>query len=432
MTSIHETAYPRFKPELTQRELVDVYTPTDEEHRFARRNSRSAPARLYIILLLKTVQRLGYFPMLADMPAPIVSFLSKSTKNRSIPTREIALEERSDVRQRFMEAIRSYLGIKPVTAETDSAIQSTATEAAQTKQELADIINVIIEELIRQRFELPAFSTLNRKAQKVRNQVNDRYFCSLSDSLPVEVIDRFDAMLASVPQQALTGWQQRKLEPKKPTNTEVRQYLEHIGWLKSWATELPAVDHIPVVKRSQYIHEARALDASDMKSTQPAKRYALMVLLFHAQLSKALDDAVGMFIRKLRKIHTGAELQLQQYYLDHQKRAEKLIAQLRDVLEAFQEGETDAERGERIAAAFHDEPGNLLIECDERIAYAGNNYLPFMLAPYQTQRPLLLNCLGPSKPRIDVRRFVPHRRDSLCTSKSPKSQRLHFDRRFEH
>lgn len=175
MTSIHETAFPRFKPELSQRELTEVYTPSDEELRFARRTGRTAPAPLYIMLLLKAVQRLSYIPMLADIPAPIVFFLSKSTNSRFIPARDIALEERSDSRQHFMEAIRSYLGIRPVTADTDSAIQLAATCAAQTKQELVDIINVVIEELIRQRFELPAFSTLNRKAQKVRNQVNDRY-----------------------------------------------------------------------------------------------------------------------------------------------------------------------------------------------------------------------------------------------------------------
>lgn len=40
----------RFKPELTQRELADFYMPSDEELRFARKNGRSAPARLYIIL----------------------------------------------------------------------------------------------------------------------------------------------------------------------------------------------------------------------------------------------------------------------------------------------------------------------------------------------------------------------------------------------
>src|SRR5690606_26466151 len=32
-------------------------------------------------------------------------------------------------------------------------------------------------------------------------------------------------------------------------------------------------------------------------------------------------------------------------------------------------------------------------ECDEHMAYAGKNYLPFMLQPYGTARPLLLNCL---------------------------------------
>ena len=64
------------------------------------------------------------------------------------------------------------------------------------------------------------------------------------------------------------------------------------------------------------------------------------------------------------------------------------------MLEAFQEGETDQDRGKRIAGAMHDNPEKLLAECEEHMAYAGNNYLPFMLVPYQTQRPLLLNCLG--------------------------------------
>jgi hypothetical protein len=76
-------------------------------------------------------------------------------------------------------------------------------------------------------------------------------------------------------------------------------------------------------------------------------------------------DAVDMFIRKLRKIHSGAEEQMQRYYLEHQKRAEKLVSQLRDVLEAFQDGETDQERGTKIASAMHDESELLLAECEE-------------------------------------------------------------------
>ena len=55
MTSIHETAYPRFKQELTSRDLHDIYTPTAEELKFVKGITRRAPAKLYLIILLKTV-----------------------------------------------------------------------------------------------------------------------------------------------------------------------------------------------------------------------------------------------------------------------------------------------------------------------------------------------------------------------------------------
>lgn len=157
----------------------------------------------------------------------------------------------------------------------------------------------------------------------------------------VKRISQFDRMLNIGQGQLLSDWQKLKQEPKKPTNSEVKQYLEHVIWLKSWSADLPTVTHIPIVKRNQYMYEARALDAADMRNLQQNKRYALMVILCHAQLGKVLDDAVEMFIKKLRKLNSVAEEQLQAHYLEHQKRAEKLVAQLRDVLEAFQAGESN-------------------------------------------------------------------------------------------
>lgn len=210
MSSIHETAYPRFKPELTQRELEDIYTPSEDELKFARRYARGIPARLFIVILLKTVQRLGYFAVLADVPPPIISFLAKCIGARSVTPKDLQEHEKSNTRQRFIENIRTYVNIKSITKETNQVILVAATQAAQTKQELADIINVVIEELIRQRFELPAFSHLNRTAQRVRNHVNESYFCSLSDPLPPEVINQFNAMLEVLPTHLTSGWQQVK------------------------------------------------------------------------------------------------------------------------------------------------------------------------------------------------------------------------------
>lgn len=61
MSSIHETAYPRFKSEITPRELADVYTPSPEEQAFSLRQGRTLQGRLAVLVLVKTAQRLGYF-----------------------------------------------------------------------------------------------------------------------------------------------------------------------------------------------------------------------------------------------------------------------------------------------------------------------------------------------------------------------------------
>src|SRR3546814_15630073 len=40
-----------------------------------------------------------------------------------------------------------------------------------------------------------------------------------------------------------------------------------------------------------------------------------------------------------------------------------------------------------------DDPEQWIIQCDEHAAFAGNNYLPFMLKPYGDKRALLYQCL---------------------------------------
>lgn len=115
LSSVHETAYPRFKPELTQQELLDIYTPSEDELKFARRYARDTPTRLFILILLKTVQRLGYFPVLAEVPPAIISFLAKCTGTRLVTQKELQEYEKPTTRQRVKENIRTYVNIKPIT-----------------------------------------------------------------------------------------------------------------------------------------------------------------------------------------------------------------------------------------------------------------------------------------------------------------------------
>jgi hypothetical protein len=72
MASIERTAYPRFKRSPVAKELEALYTPSDEELGFAFSAARKAQLRFGLLLLLKSFQRLGYFPAVEEVPSAIV------------------------------------------------------------------------------------------------------------------------------------------------------------------------------------------------------------------------------------------------------------------------------------------------------------------------------------------------------------------------
>ena len=51
--------------------------------------------------------------------------------------------------------------MKPFGVDGQAALGKAVREAAHAKDDLADIINVAIEELVRQAFELPGFTTIH-------------------------------------------------------------------------------------------------------------------------------------------------------------------------------------------------------------------------------------------------------------------------------
>lgn len=75
MASIERTVYPRLKKTFTDAELKDYYTPTEDEIYFVRNHTRSDDPQLHLLILLKTFERLGYFPRIEDVPEEVIHFL---------------------------------------------------------------------------------------------------------------------------------------------------------------------------------------------------------------------------------------------------------------------------------------------------------------------------------------------------------------------
>jgi len=75
MTDIRRTAYPRYNIQLSNREIEEIYQPTDDELTFVHTNAKGAQQQLTLLLFLKCHQHLGYIPSLAVVPDRIRAYL---------------------------------------------------------------------------------------------------------------------------------------------------------------------------------------------------------------------------------------------------------------------------------------------------------------------------------------------------------------------
>ncbi|OUL86127.1 Tn3 family transposase [Paraburkholderia hospita] len=393
MSTVHETASPMLPAEVSEDELRKVYTPSAAEIRFICGQFRQAPTRVLILTQLKLLQRLGYMPPVSDVPLAIIDHVCAVLGARPVPITALARYDRSGSKSRHQKILREYARIRPLDASTHDWLTSLATGAARTKAELSDIVNVLLEELVRNRYELPPLASLLRIANQARSQLNEAIYRAFAQALDEPLRTRLDDLFRTL--AGRTKWDRLKREPKRPVPREVTSFLKHIEVMNALADGLPpAPDILSVTKRMQLVTEARALDVHEMRALKPAKRYTLAVLFIFSQLQKALDDVAEIFIKTVRKLESTAKLRLERYRMRHADELQGLVRQFRDVLQILQDDETPAAvRLARMREALNDDPDAVLVQCNEHIAHVGNHALPFLLAPYQNLRSLLFQCL---------------------------------------
>jgi TnpA family transposase len=400
MASLHESAYPRLKPDPTAKELHDVYTPSAEETAFAAENVQRPFARLAFIIQMKLFQRLGYFMPLSEVPQQIREHIVSTCGFIKIPRdAEFIKYDTSGNRQLDRNTLRNYFNIRTLGPEGRQWLDTIAEGTAQTKNTIIDVINVLLEELVHHRYELPAFSTLHTIAERGREKVHRQYYEKVASSMTPAAKAMVDDMLKTPVGTIYSGWHALKREPKRPTNKEVRQYLQHVQRLKHLAAQVPAIQ-IPVPKLKYFRTMARALDAAELAELKPVKRYALAAIFIRSQYSKTLDDAADIFIRMMQNLENKARTQLIAHQIEHSKRADLLIGQLRDVLQAYQLDGSDRQRVDAIGNSLVLDIRSLLAECEQHMAYANRNFLPFLTKPFRSARPILFNCLEIMLPQV--------------------------------
>ena len=188
MPGIRDTAYPQIKATPSVKELNDVYTPNFVELVWAEKRTRESAPRVGLLALLKTFQRLGYFVPLCDVPTPILEHIARSAGYSEVP--QLERYDTSSARRRHMLLVRDYVGVKAWDEDARKAMARASRDASSTLEDLADIMNVVLEQLVRQRFELPGFSLMHRAAQHARAAVNREYQTSVCNRLTADARDR--------------------------------------------------------------------------------------------------------------------------------------------------------------------------------------------------------------------------------------------------
>lgn len=358
MLSASDTAYPLLSANPTTRDLDELFTPNLVELSFAKAQTRQPASCVGLLLLLKTFQRLGYFVQVADIPPPIVRQVSLAAGFPEAPE-GLGTYDSSTARADHIALVRSYLGVAPFDRQAQKAMVKACVEASRVREDLADIVNVAIEELVRQRFQLPGFSTLFRTARTARATVNRGYYARIARALDPTARQRLAAVLERKPEERRSGWDGLKGEPGRPTVKHIRRFLQHLNWLRELAGSDDPLAGIPPVKGQRFAAEARALNAARMKELMEPKRWALAAALLHRQLARAFDDGTDMFIRVVQKMHNKAKELLKAQQATYLAQSQELVTTLREVTLAYGREGTAEERLRAIGAWLPD-PGEPL------------------------------------------------------------------------
>ena len=332
MAAIDRTAYPRLSRRLSIDELDAQYGTTSEETTLTRKEAIGDSPRLTFLVMLKTRQQLGYFPLLGEVPEKTVNFLVDAL---GLPTGTALLDARVKTKTlfRYRALIRSHVQARVYSDAGECLIDPVVRSAALTISDPADLINLAIETSTQAKLELPAFSALDRLVGHLRHQVHNTLYRAITAKLDHEQVACLDALLEVPPGESTSCIAGLKETPGPATLNHIRLWSERLARLDAIIDPKTFLAEIAHTKIRRFAAEAARLQLSDLRDlVQPGKRHTLILcLLFQAQATTR-DELVEMFLRRMRQTRHAAQDQLRILQEQHQAIEESLIGVLDQVL----------------------------------------------------------------------------------------------------
>lgn len=397
MTAIHETAYPRIKPHLSLKEFKEIFAPTGEELDLLNTKTKTTlpVTRLGFMILLKFYQYLGRPVQLQKVSISIKKYIAQQMGID--PTIDLQGYNKL-TRHRHLKIIREYLQINADKKIRRQVMKQAALAAAISKENLADIINSVIDELIKSKFELPAFQKLVRLARSARTVTNNDAFGKIFNLLSEEQKRLIDSIIDFVKppdsHHEVLSWQMLKLDPKKPTANNMREYIQYVNKMKTLRQKINiSLDFIVPTRLEQLRDEALIADSDDMKTMRSIKRYALVTIFIYMKTAAAIDDLVQVFMTWIRHIEAQAKSKLETYRLEQAEKTDGYILLLYKTLLALKNNHTAQDKIQAIEEQLGGETDAIIEQCRKYLGLTAESHITWMLKPYNNKRYVILQLL---------------------------------------
>src|SRR5438874_132931 len=391
MTAIERTAYRRFTRAPSIKELQTLYTPTPDDVAFVSTTARGAAQTFALMILLKVFQKVGYFPAPQEIPGAIISHIRAVMKLKD----DVVPDITPRTLYKYHAAIRTHLKVNHDIKQIRHIAGKAIAEVVLVMDDPADLINVAIETLIKESCELPAFSTLETLASRLRKMAHGQLFQTGFTRLSEAERALLEHLIDKDAPGHYTDFNRIKEAPKSATLTHLGDWLTRLIWLLSFGNMERLLEGIPAVKIATFAAEAYTLHATNLWDFLPPKRFTLLVCLLHQATVSTRDEVVDMFLKRMHKLRDRAKEELEHLREKERGTTEHLIAVFSDLLQTTTEAQDHAAIGKGVSEVLSREGGaaHLLEQCENVSAHHGNRYQPLLWRFYASHRKALFRVI---------------------------------------
>jgi TnpA family transposase len=380
------TAYPKFKKHYSHKELEQCFTPTFEEKLLVEQHTQpDSPIHSFVFMLfLKGYQCLGRPISLKQIPDDVKEHTAQQMQQ---PNAIIPSKFPRGTKTRYLKRIRKYLGINVDETERLKLINETIKNFVQTRNDVADIINTVLDVLIKSHFELPKINCLIRQTKSELHQANNNLFSVIMQQLDKNALDAIDLLLKQPSPGASSEWFYMKQDIAQPTLKKTKEFVNQFQELNKVKSMLSSeLQFISPAKITAFYHEAESMNADLLKRMKPQKRYALVALYVNHRAALVLDDFCTVLTRWVNKIHHEANELLKQYYIDHADEADEMIDTLHSMLKTLKSESAPTDKVEKLLVLVPGSIESMMKKCEDRKIYSNKNCYPFTLRLYKNKR----------------------------------------------